>query len=66
MPGKTFALLLISAVVSINCSAVAQTAPAVFGQQITIHGKDFYKDGKPWLPKGIKVEGFNEPGSPRP
>jgi len=30
-------------------------------QDITIKGKDFYLDGKPWLPKGIDVEAFNRP-----
>src|SRR5579863_8256769 len=30
-------------------------------QDITIQGKAFYKDGKPWVLKGIDVEGFNEP-----
>ena len=62
MPRKTFAVLLVAAIISINSSVMVQAAPPVSGQQITIHGKDFYKDGKPWLPKGIKVEGFNEPG----
>lgn len=30
-------------------------------EEVTIQGKDFYLDGKPWLPKGIKIEGFNRP-----
>jgi hypothetical protein len=34
---------------------------AVSAQNVTIKGKDFYLDGKPWLPKGIKVEAFNRP-----
>lgn len=35
--------------------------PAASAQDITIRGKTFYKDGKPWLPKGIKIEAFNRP-----
>lgn len=34
---------------------------AMAAQDVTIRGKDFYLDGKPWLPKGIKVEAFNRP-----
>jgi hypothetical protein len=30
-------------------------------QDVTIKGKDFYLDGKPWLPKGIDVEALNRP-----
>lgn len=30
-------------------------------QDITIRGKSFYRDNAPWLPKGVTVEGFNEP-----
>lgn len=32
---------------------------ATAAQNVTIVGKDFYLDGKPWLPKGIDVEAFN-------
>ena len=32
---------------------------AVSAQDKTIQGKTFYKDGKPWLPKRIKIEAFN-------
>lgn len=34
---------------------------AVSAQNVSIKGKDFYLDGKPWLPKGIDVEAFNRP-----
>ncbi|OAF17257.1 hypothetical protein AXW67_10745 [Bradyrhizobium neotropicale] len=34
---------------------------ATAAQNVTIVGKDFYLDGKPWLPKGIDVEAFNRP-----
>jgi endoglucanase len=34
---------------------------AVAAQDVTIKGKDFYLDGKPWLPKGIQIEGLNRP-----
>lgn len=34
---------------------------AVAAQDVTIKGKDFYRDGKPWLPKGIQIEGLNRP-----
>ncbi len=40
--------------------ALAETAPA---SNITIQGKTFYKDGNPWLPKGIQVEAFNRPAT---
>lgn len=30
-------------------------------QEIIIQGRTFYKDGKPWLPKGIQIEGLNRP-----
>lgn len=32
-----------------------------FAQAISIKSNTFYKDNAPWLPKGLKVEGFNEP-----
>jgi endoglucanase len=60
MPTKSFAFLLFAAIVSINSSVVAQTDLSS-KQQITIQGKTFYKDGKPWLPKGIDVETFAKP-----
>jgi hypothetical protein len=34
---------------------------AYAAEDVTIKGKDFYLDGKPWLPKGIKVEAFARP-----
>ncbi len=34
---------------------------ATAAQNVTIVGRDFYLDGKPWLPKGIDVEAFNRP-----
>jgi len=48
--GITFVLLL---------SALQPTAS--FAQDITIRGTSFFKNNAPWLPKGITVEGFNEP-----
>ena len=36
------------------------TAPAA-AQGITIKGKDFYRDGKPWQPKGVDVNAFVKP-----
>jgi hypothetical protein len=33
----------------------------VLGQDVTLHGKTFYKDSEPWVPKGLKVEGFSRP-----
>lgn len=33
----------------------------VFGQDVAIHGRTFYKDSAPWVPKGLKVEGFSRP-----
>ena len=34
---------------------------AIAAQDVTIRGKDFYLDGKPWTPKGIDVEAFSRP-----
>lgn len=34
-------------------------------QSISLRGNQFFKDGKPWLPKGIKIEAFNEPAGLR-
>lgn len=34
---------------------------AFAAQDITLRGRDFYLDGKPWLPKGIDVEAFQRP-----
>ena len=34
---------------------------AMAAQDVTIRGKDFYLDGKPWLPKGVDVNGFVKP-----
>jgi hypothetical protein len=33
----------------------------VFGQDVAIHGKTFYRDNEHWIPKGLKVEGFSRP-----
>lgn len=52
MPKKLLFLLAALILLSNN--------PAV-AQDITIKGKNFFKDGKPWLPKGIKVEAFSRP-----
>ncbi|NYF51104.1 cellulase family glycosylhydrolase [Tunturiibacter gelidoferens] len=30
-------------------------------EDVTLKGREFYLDGKPWLPKGIDVEAFNRP-----
>ena len=34
---------------------------AAAAQDVAIKGKDFYLDSKPWLPKGIQIEGLNRP-----
>jgi endoglucanase len=49
--------------VAASCSGFQYYADAA--QDITIQGKTFCKDSAPWLPKGIKVEGFNEPAGLR-
>jgi hypothetical protein len=36
---------------------------AFASQDVAIKGKEFYLDGKPWLPKGVVVEGFNRPAN---
>jgi endoglucanase len=41
--------------------ALLFSLPVLAAQNVTIAGKDFYLDGKPWLPKGIDVEAFNRP-----
>jgi len=41
--------------------AGAEASPASDGPQVSIRGKDFYLNGSPWLPKGVKVEAFNRP-----
>jgi endoglucanase len=41
------------------------TAAWAQSQSVTIRGTQFYKDGQPWLPKGIKIEAFNEPAGLR-
>lgn len=51
---RTFFLCMAAAVLI----AIAATG---FAQDITIRGRSFYRDGKPWLPKGVTVEGFNRP-----
>jgi len=42
-------------------SASAQSVDSIHERKVSIHGKEFYLDGKPWLPKGIAIEGFNRP-----
>jgi endoglucanase len=34
---------------------------ALAAQDVTLEGRGFFLDGKPWLPKGIDVEAFNRP-----
>ena len=34
---------------------------AATAQDITIQGKTFYKDGKPWILKGVHVGAFDRP-----
>jgi hypothetical protein len=34
---------------------------AVAAQDVTIKGKDCYRDGKRGLPKGVQIEGLNRP-----
>ena len=34
-------------------------------RDISIGGRTFYQDGKPWLLKGIEIEGFNRPATIR-
>lgn len=58
---RSFAILLSTALSSISHFALAGTANAPAGTNITIQGKAFYKDGKPWLAKGIDVNAFAKP-----
>jgi hypothetical protein len=58
---RSFAILLSTALSSIGHFALAGTANAPAGPNITIQGKAFYKDGKPWLAKGIDVNAFAKP-----
>ncbi|MDR3518747.1 MAG: cellulase family glycosylhydrolase [Azospirillaceae bacterium] len=46
--------------------ALAIGLPAVLSsraeaQDVILRGRDFYLDGRPWLPKGVDVEAFNRP-----
>ncbi|MBV8925179.1 MAG: cellulase family glycosylhydrolase [Bradyrhizobium sp.] len=52
-------LVCLTIVLTALCSASQSDADSA--QDITIQGKTFYKDGKPWLPKGIQIEGLNRP-----
>ncbi len=63
--GYIIVFLFIITSLSVGRSTLAFTADAHTGPNITIQGKTFYKDGKTWLPKGVTVEGFNEPASLR-
>jgi hypothetical protein len=51
-------LPLALAFVALAVCVVPELASA---QDIIIQGKTFYKDGRPWSAKGIKVEGFSRP-----
>jgi endoglucanase len=49
-------------VVVVFLPLVCGLAPAIAGgQNVTIRGRDFFLEGKLWLPKGVKVEVFNRP-----
>jgi len=61
---KLLALTLFTVLVFVAGLPLAQPAFAS-GPQISIQGKNFYKDGKPWILKGIDVETFAKPQSLR-
>ena len=52
-----------SGAVTLLTLALVLFAPlnALAAQDITLKGREFFLDGKPWLPKGIKVEAFARP-----
>lgn len=45
------------------CSLLMLLSPltAMASQDVTIKGREFYLDGKPWLPKGVDVNAFVKP-----
>ena len=47
--------------VSFVCLCLFELPLSAQAQDITIRGATFYKNGSPWLAKGIQIEGFNEP-----
>lgn len=53
------------AIFSVSGAAIAQSPDRNSDGQIDIRGKEFLKDGKPWLPKGVTVEGYNRPAKLR-
>jgi hypothetical protein len=53
MSKKMFVLL-------VALTGLLSVAPVV-AQDIAIKGKDFYRDGKPWQPKGVDVNAFVKP-----
>jgi len=54
-------LLYLAIVLSVLCGGSLLTPASA--QDITIQGKTFYKDGKPWMLKGVDVAGLSK--SPR-
>lgn len=46
------------ALIALLCGLLPIAASA---ENLTIQGRSFYRDGKPWLPKGVHVGAFNRP-----
>jgi hypothetical protein len=44
-----------------DADVVAQQIAAPRRPVVTLEGRTFYKNGTPWLPKGVKVEAFSRP-----
>ena len=66
MSGRTpihsrFTVLLCAMLFFFSHLAIAQAGKASSGGDVTIQGKTFYKDGKPWLPKGGNIVAFVRP-----
>ena len=58
-------LVAIISFISLSGASMAQSTHRNSDIQIVIRGNEFLKDGKPWLPKGVTVEGFNRPAKLR-
>ena len=54
-----YRLVYLTAALIALCGTLLPAAASA--QDITIQGKTFYKDGKPWLPKGDNIVAFVRP-----
>ena len=57
----SFAALSCVTLLFFSHAMLVQAASWSPGPEITIQGRTFYKDGKPWILKGVHVGAFNRP-----